>query len=201
MASDSTGKTQYAYASVAQSADGDFVVTWSQLGATTSNWDVYAQWYTATGAPMPTYNNPTGAAFRVNSTVANVQRYSTVSMDNQGDAVIVWQSLGQDGDGYGVYMQRYNPAGIPLGGTDQVELLTFTGNPVGTFTLQWGSARPAQSPTTAMRRRSPARSKVRWTASGCQSRSRRSRPRRSSSRSSGRTPPSRSRRSIWPARR
>ena len=60
-------------------------------------------------------------------------------MDNQGDAVIVWQSLDQasSSSGYDVYLQRYNPAGIPVGGTDQVEMLTFTNYPVGTFTLEW----------------------------------------------------------------
>ena len=61
VASDSTGQTQYEYASVAQSADGDFVVTWSELGPTTSSWDVYAQWYTATGhAADVQRNEPAG---------------------------------------------------------------------------------------------------------------------------------------------
>ena len=160
VANDPSGATEYGYASVARSADGNFVVTWSELNAAkTTNWDVFARWYTVeaitnaagtaigqTGVPMPTFDNATGGPFRVNSTVANIQRYSTVSMDNQGDAVIVWQSLGQNGAGYGVYMQRFNPSGVPVGGTDQVEALTFTNDPVGSFTLEYNGQTTASIP-------------------------------------------------------
>ena len=117
------------YASVARDATGDFIVTWSQYSATTS-WDVYARRYNAAG-------NPLGAAYEVNSTTSGVQRQSTVAMDNQGDSVIVWQSLPQGAVSYGIYAQRYDPAGNPLGGADNVQELTFTDNPSGTFELYW----------------------------------------------------------------
>ncbi len=129
------------FASVARDADGDFVVTWSQNDGTTAqpNWNVWARRYDATGTPFED-------AFLVNSVTDGTQRYSTVAMDVDGDFVITWQSNDQvadlqgrarDGDGYGVYAQRYSPAGEPLGGTNEVQSLTFTENPVGTFTLYW----------------------------------------------------------------
>ena len=58
-------------------------------------------------------------------------------MDADGDFVISWQSLNQDKSGWGVYAQRYDPAGNALGGTDEVDVLTMTGHPAGSFTLNW----------------------------------------------------------------
>ncbi|MEN6450154.1 MAG: trypsin-like serine protease, partial [Thermoguttaceae bacterium] len=115
--------------SVARDVNGDFVVTWSAWNATT-NWDVYAQRYSATGQPV-------GSAFRVNSTTAEVQRSSSVAMDAQGDFVITWQSENQDGGGYGVYAQAYNSAGQIVGGTDEIQAIDFTGGFTGTFVLRW----------------------------------------------------------------
>ena len=117
-------------ASVAMDADGDFVVTWSQDDGGTSSWNVYAQRFNAKGVAL-------GNWFRVNTYTDNVQRYSTVAMDQDGDFLIAWQSFGQDGSGYGIYAQRYSPAGTPLGGTNEVQVLEFENSPVGTFTLSW----------------------------------------------------------------
>jgi Secretion system C-terminal sorting domain len=36
-------------------------------------------------------------------------------MDSDGDFVIAWHSVGQDGDGFGVYAQRYNSSGVAQG--------------------------------------------------------------------------------------
>ncbi|MHB1033894.1 MAG: trypsin-like serine protease [Pirellulales bacterium] len=118
------------YASVARDADGDFIVTWSSYNATTS-WDVYARRYDAVGRAK-------GVEFLVNSETANIQRFSTVALDNDGDSIITWQSYDQDGSGYGVYAQRYNPAGKALGLTSEAQLLTFVNSPNrGTFRLTY----------------------------------------------------------------
>ena len=124
-----TGDQSAMYPSVAVDGDGDFVVTWSQMNSVTS-WDVYARRYDAQGKPL-------AGAFMVNSETENIQQYSTVAMDQNGDFVITWQSFDQDGDGWGIYAQRYNPAGLPLGGRHEVQVLNFVGNPTGTFRLQW----------------------------------------------------------------
>ena len=117
------------YASVARDADGDFVVTWSQKTAA-SDWDVFAAKYDANG-------NAQGLPFRVNTYIANAQRFSSVAMDNDGDFVIAWQSHKQDGSGYGIYAQRYTPAGVPVGGNSELQSISFVGQTTGTFQLSW----------------------------------------------------------------
>ena len=117
------------YPSVAVDGDGDFVVTWSQENALT-DWDVYARRYDALG-------NPLGDEFMANSETEDDQQYSTVAMDENGDFAITWQGFDPDGDGWDVYAQRYNPAGIALGGRHEVQVVNFVGDPTGTFRLQW----------------------------------------------------------------
>ncbi len=122
------------YASVAMDGDGDFVVTWSQQDSETS-WDIYARRFDSAG-------NPLGDAFLVNSETDDVQRYSSVAMDVDGDFVITWQSVGQDEDesGYGIYAQRFSAEGEFIGGTHEYQIVTFTGDPVGTFKLSFQGA-------------------------------------------------------------
>ncbi|MGA2061003.1 MAG: hypothetical protein ABSG67_11015, partial [Thermoguttaceae bacterium] len=129
--------TSDAYASnaaVAMDGDGDFVVTWSSdkndPSDSTTSWDVYARRYSATGQAL-------SDVFMVNSYTPDIQRHSSVAMDAQGDFVITWQSMNQDGSGYGVYAQRYSPTGAPLGGTNEEQEISLIGRPKGTFTLHW----------------------------------------------------------------
>jgi len=134
------------FASVARDGDGDFVVTWAQRDpdafGNKTDWNIYARRYTAAGQPL-------GDAFRVNSVVRDpglrfsVQRNPQVAMDVEGDFVITWQSLGQDGSGYGVYAQRYSPAGNPLGGVNEVQMVSFLGRATGTFQLAYLDSDPA----------------------------------------------------------
>jgi len=133
------------FASVARDADGDFVVVWEQDDDPTTtgeDWNVWARRFDATGVPF-------GDPFRVNSETEGAQRYPAVAMDVDGDFVVVWQSFGQDGEGWGIFGQRYSPAGYALGGTNEVQLITFTGNPRGTFGLIWdGDGDPSTANST-----------------------------------------------------
>jgi uncharacterized repeat protein (TIGR01451 family) len=90
---------------VAMDAGGDFVIAWSSSGQDGSGWGIYAQRYTSDGTPD-------GNEFRANTYTASDQAVANVAIDADGDFVVAWQSNGQDGDGYGVYAQRYGP-GIP----------------------------------------------------------------------------------------
>ncbi len=142
------------FASVARDSDGDFVVTWEQNDGTAADpdWNVWARRYDAEGRPFDD-------AFRVNSLTEGHQRYAAVAMDVDGDFVVTWQSndattdlegRARDGDGYGIYAQRYSPSGQRLGGADEVQVLTFSESPVGTFTLFWdGDDDPGTSNVTA----------------------------------------------------
>jgi hypothetical protein len=134
------------YASVAMDGDGDFVVTWSRDNTAdpvadpngVATWDVYARRYDAMGQPRTDDPfNAAGNEFRVNTETTNVQRYSDVAIDVDGDFIVTWQSLNQDGSGYGIYAQRYSPSGEVLGGTNEVQQIEFIGRPQGHFKLQW----------------------------------------------------------------
>ncbi len=115
--------------SVARDVDGDFVVTWSAWNATT-NWDVYAQLFNVTGQAE-------GSIFRVNSHTTDVQRFSAVDMDSDGDFIITWQSNDQDGSGYGIYAQRYFSSGAAVGGASEIQEIDFIDDFTGTFKLRW----------------------------------------------------------------
>ncbi len=116
-------------ASVAMDGDGDFVVTWSQY-STSTGWDIYARMYDANGDAL-------GDAFLVNSETDDAQRYSSVAMDEDGDFVITWQSNDQDGSGYGIYAQRFDAEGEFIGGTNEYQVISFVGDPTGTFQLKY----------------------------------------------------------------
>jgi hypothetical protein len=102
---------------VATDANGNFVVTWASDNQDGSGWGVYAQRYDAQGDPV-------GGEFRVNTTTAGDQMYSDVAMDATGAFVITWSSDNQDGSGWGVYAQRYDAQGDPLGGEFRVNTTT-----------------------------------------------------------------------------
>jgi large repetitive protein len=91
--------------SIAMESNGDFVITWTNTSPGT---DVYARRFNADGTAI-------GGEFRVNTFTGNTQNESSVAMDADGDFVVAWTSNGQDGSSYGVYAQRYDLAGNPVG--------------------------------------------------------------------------------------
>jgi hypothetical protein len=97
------------FSSVAADADGDFVVVWESAGQDGSSYGIVGQRYDTTGAAI-------GAEFRVNSYTTSNQLDPSVASDASGNFVVVWHSVpGQDGDGAGVFGQRYDSEGVPLG--------------------------------------------------------------------------------------
>lgn len=85
--------------------------------------------------------------FRVNTETVAEQGLSTIASLNDGGFVIVWQSDGQDGDARGIYGQRYNSAGVPVGGefainthtTDDQLMPDVTALADGGFVVTWTS--------------------------------------------------------------
>ena len=92
----------------AADAAGDFVITWWSSGQDGGGWGVYARRFSHTGAAQ-------GPEFRVNTTTAGDQKYSSVAMDGSCNFMITWSSYGQDGGGWGVYGQQYGAAGQRIG--------------------------------------------------------------------------------------
>ncbi|MCA9095531.1 MAG: VCBS repeat-containing protein, partial [Planctomycetaceae bacterium] len=130
------------FSSIAMDADGDFVITWQSDKQDGSSNGIYARRYNALGVAQ-------GNEFQVNSFTTGAQRYPSIGMDADGDFVITWQSVGQDGSGYGIYAQRYNAAGEPQGIEFQVNSLTNYWQTIpsigmdsdGDFVITWQSDR------------------------------------------------------------
>jgi len=102
---------------IAMDDDGDFVIAWNTSGADGSGYGVFARRYDKEGTAQ-------GDEFQVNSFTTDSQLFPSVACDGEGNFMIVWTSLDQDGDSNGVFAQRYDALGIPQGGEFQVN--TFT---------------------------------------------------------------------------
>jgi hypothetical protein len=99
------------YPSVAVAGgSGDFVVVWQSDLQDGSSYGAFGQRFAASGVPL-------GAEFRSNAYTTSNQGHAgpDVAVDPSGNYVVTWSSYGQDGDGFGVYAQRYSSAGALLG--------------------------------------------------------------------------------------
>lgn len=113
-----TTANEQGFVSVATAPDDRFTVTWSSTAQDSSGEGIYAQRYNADGSRL-------GTEFRVNSTIANDQRYSTVAMDADGRIVVTWDSYDQDAAGTtGVYRREFNWDGSSNGSETRVNTTT-----------------------------------------------------------------------------
>lgn len=106
-----------AFPSVAIAEDGSYVVTWHSNGQDGNNWGIYAQRYSSNGTAL-------GTEFLVNTYTTNAQSHPSVAMERNGSFIVTWSSNGQDGSGWGIYAQRYNSNGVPLG--SELKVSTYT---------------------------------------------------------------------------
>jgi len=74
------------YPTVAMSADGNFVISWTTENPDFSNRDVIARTFNSDGLPL-------GAEFRVNPVVDGDQRYGHVAMTTTGEFVVNWADV------------------------------------------------------------------------------------------------------------
>ena len=104
-------------AAVAMNRAGRFVIVWSSSGQDGDGEGVFGQIYDDNGAAV-------GGEFQVNTYTTADQTRPAVAMSPSGDFVVVWESAGQDGDGFGVIARRFDPAGNPT--TAEIPVNTFT---------------------------------------------------------------------------
>jgi large repetitive protein len=76
-------------------------------------------------APPVLAGVPLDTPFRVNTYTPGQQGLPAVSARTDGSFVVVWESRDQDGDYYGVFGQRFNSAGAPLGSEFLANTYTF----------------------------------------------------------------------------
>src|SRR5581483_8953949 len=80
--------------------DGGFLVVWSTVSA------IFAQRYTGAGQPV-------GPRLRVTPETSRIKVSPAIAALRNGGFVIVWEA--QEGPSYGVYGQRFNASGKPVG--------------------------------------------------------------------------------------
>ena len=104
--------------SVSMSNSGEFVVVWSSQSQDGSGYGIFGQRYNAAGAKV-------GSEFQINTHVLNDQNNSSVAMDNAGNFVVTWDSLGQVNQfNREVYGQRFDATGAKLGSEFQINTHT-----------------------------------------------------------------------------
>ena len=90
---------------------------------------------------------PTGPQFRVNTYTTGTQRAASTAFGAPGTFVVVWQSGGQDGSGYGIFGQRVGNAGGAMGSEFRVNSYTALAQSLpgvasdfnGNFVVVWQS--------------------------------------------------------------
>jgi hypothetical protein len=127
--------------SVASDSSGNFVVVWRSFTQDGSDDGVFGQRYASSGTPL-------GAEFRVNTYTTEEQSYPSVSSDSSGSFVVAWESYSQDGSSKGVFGQRYDSSGAPLGPEFRVNTNTpsqqyrpdVAADASGNFVVVWHAA-------------------------------------------------------------
>ncbi|MEM9325817.1 MAG: hypothetical protein AAGA85_09180, partial [Bacteroidota bacterium] len=101
------------YPDVASDAQGNFCVTWQGINMNSGNSDVFGQLYAADGSAN-------GGQFLINSTQNENQIEPSLAMAPDGSFAVAWSSFLQDGNGYGIYLQRFDAAGAAQGVASKV---------------------------------------------------------------------------------
>src|SRR5262245_10969761 len=125
---------------VAADGSGNLVVAWRSQVQDGSGYGIFGQRYDSAGGRL-------GSEFRVNSYTSNEQWYPCVAAAGDGNFVVVWQSYGQDGSGWGIFGQRYDSAGDALGSEFRVNsyttsnqwVLSVASDASGNFVVVWNS--------------------------------------------------------------
>jgi hypothetical protein len=128
------------FPSIASDASGNFVVVWQSLNQDGSSDGIFGQRFAASGAPV-------GVEFAVNAFTTSFQRNPAVVSDANGNFLVAWESLNQDGSDFGVFGQRFDAAGVPVGSEFGVNTFTASAqhspsaavDANGNFVVAWTS--------------------------------------------------------------
>ncbi|MFW8637503.1 beta strand repeat-containing protein [Cribrihabitans pelagius] len=101
-------------------ADGGFTVAWNAQGQDGSSGSVYGRTFDANGTAL-------GSEYQINTTTEFGQGNPSVTPLGDGGFVASWASQNQDGDGLGVFGQRFDSTGNATGDEFQINQ-TVTGD-------------------------------------------------------------------------
>jgi hypothetical protein len=128
---------------VAADPNGGIVVVWLSDGQDGSQNGVFARRYGGG------FGTPSGAQFRVNTYTTGQQYSPAVAKDGSGNFVVAWESY-HDGDLGGIFAQRYDASGTPLGtefrvnsSTTNLQFQPDVGmSSAGSFVVVWSTFSP-----------------------------------------------------------
>jgi hypothetical protein len=100
-------------------ASGEYVVAWQSQGQDGDGNGVFVRRYDSSG-------NAIGSEFLVNSHTDGDQANPVVAGLPDGGFVVLWESLAQDGESFGVFGQRFDSSAAPAGAEFQTN--TYTTN-------------------------------------------------------------------------
>jgi hypothetical protein len=143
--------------SVGMDSAGNFAVSWRSEGDG-SETGVFGRRFDAAGQTL-------GEEFPVNSTTTESQLRPRLAMDSAGNFVVAWTSQGQDGQGYGVFGQQFDPSGKRIGPEFPLNSYTAGGqarqavamSDSGSFVVAWTDYTQDGSNTGIFARRGDAR--------------------------------------------
>lgn len=125
---------------IVKDGNGNFVVTWQSQNQDGDGWGIYARRYNESGVPD-------GPEFKVNTTTLGGQIYPDIAINSHGNFVITWQGSIAGSSNYGIFAQRYNATGQPVGSEFVANSFVSGGqrNPTtamdanGNFVIAWSS--------------------------------------------------------------
>jgi hypothetical protein len=128
------------FPAISAAANGDFVVVWMSEEEDGDDFGVFGQRFDSLGTPR-------GPEFQVNTFAEDYQGGPDVAVDANGGFVVSWTSFDEDGDGYGVFAQRFDKDGEKSGEEFQVNTYTdddqfaasIAGDADGHFVIVWQS--------------------------------------------------------------
>jgi len=143
----STSQASNTEPEVAMNSAGAFVVSWQRAEGDGSGDGVLARLYSASG-------NALTDEFQVNTNTDSDQSLPDAVMDDEGGFIIVWSSRGQDNGNDGIYGQRYDQSGQPIGDEFQINTPRYQSavgvsaamNALGNLVVSWDSFDPTVVP-------------------------------------------------------
>ncbi len=125
---------------VASDQQGNFVVVWGSADQDGSASGIFARRFHSDGSAQL-------AEFRVNTYTPLTQERPAIAMADDGDFVVTWQSVLQDGSDYGIFGQRFDSGGARQGQEFRVNtrtsglqrLSTVAMDSDGDFVVAWES--------------------------------------------------------------
>ena len=106
--------------SISSASTSNFMIIWESVCQDGyDNWGIYGRNFTSSGAKI-------GNEFRVNTYLLDPQIAPSIKSLANDNYIATWESIGQDGSGWGVYGQIFDHTGNKIGREFKVNTITYS---------------------------------------------------------------------------